>query len=106
MHATKTTINHKGILLDLIIYITIMFLIRKVYSENVHFLANGLFWSFTTLAVASWRMRARNVTWKEIGLRKPENIKKTLLVSIGILITTVVFIVGFNILKDSLAFFP
>ncbi len=97
-------INHKGFLFDLIIYITVMFLIREVYFEEVHFLVNGLFWSFSTLIIATWRMKVRNISWKDLGLRKPKNIKKTLLVSVGILIATVLSIVLFNIIKDSLPF--
>ena len=97
--------NHKGYLFDLIIYIAVMFSIREVTIPNTSFLVTGLFWSFTTLIVASWRMKVRNVSWKDIGLRKPENIKKTLLISIGILIATVLSIVLFNIIKDSLPFF-
>lgn len=98
------TTNRKGFLFDLIIYITVMFLIREIYFPNVDFLVNGLFWSFSTLVIATWRMRARNISWKDLGLRKPESIKKTLLVSIGILIATVLSIVIFNIIKDSLPF--
>lgn len=97
-------INHKGFLFDLIIYITVMFLIREVYFEEVHFLVNGLFWSFSTLIIATWRMKVRNISWKDLGLRKPKNIQKTLLVSVGILIATVLSIVVFNIIKDSLPF--
>lgn len=97
-------INHKGFLFDLIIYITVMFLIREVYFQEVHFLVNGLFWSFTTLIIATWRMRARNISWKDLGLRKPENIKKTLLISIGILIATVLSIMFFHMIKGFLPF--
>lgn len=96
--------NHKGILFDLIIYISVMFLVREVYFEEVDFLANGLFWSCSTLVIATWRMTVRNISWKDLGLRKPKNIKKTLLVSVGILIATVLSIVLFNIIKDSLPF--
>ena len=42
-------INHKGFLIDLIIYISVMFLVRELYIPKVGFIANGLFWSFTTL---------------------------------------------------------
>jgi CAAX protease family protein len=98
------TINHKGFLFDLIIFITVMFLIREIYFTNVHFLVNGLFWSFSTLVIATWRMRARNISWKDLGLRKPESIKKTLLISIGILIATVLSIMFFHMIKDYLPF--
>ena len=97
-------VNYKGFLFDLIIYITVMFLIRKVYFQEVGFITNGLFWSFTTLVIAMWRMKVRNVTWKELGLRKPDNIVKTLGVSALILATTMISLVAFNILIDYLPF--
>ena len=56
--------NYRGFLFDLIIYISVMFLVREIYIPKVGFIANGLFWSFTTLVVATWRMKVRNVTWK------------------------------------------
>ncbi|WP_456438218.1 CPBP family intramembrane glutamic endopeptidase [Psychroserpens sp.] len=97
-------INHKGFLFDLIIYISVMFLIRKIYFPNIGFIINGLFWSFSTLIIATWRMKARNVTWKDLGLRKPESFKKTLFVIIGILIAIVLSIMAFEMIKDYLPF--
>lgn len=94
--------DFKGFLIDLIIYISIMFLIREVYIPKFGFLANGLFWSLTTLVVATWRMRVRNVTWKELGLRKPKSILKTLGVSILILVVVVISMLAFEIIKDNL----
>ncbi|WP_109301408.1 CPBP family intramembrane glutamic endopeptidase [Aquimarina sp. AU474] len=96
--------NQRGFLFDLIIYISIMFLIREIYFPKVGFIVNGLFWSFSTLIIATWRMRVRNISWKDIGLRKPENIKRTLLISIGILVVTVLSIMFFHIIKDYLPF--
>jgi hypothetical protein len=96
--------NYKHFLVDIVIYIAVMFLVREIYFKEVNFLINGLFWSFSTLIIATWRMKVRGVTWKDLGLRKPKSIKKTLLVSIGILIATVLSIVFFNIIKDALPF--
>ena len=96
--------NYKGFLIDLIIYISIMFLVREIYIPKVGFIANGLFWSFTTLVVATWRMKARGVSWKELGLRKPENFLKTFGVSAIILVTVMVSIITFEIIKDHLPF--
>jgi hypothetical protein len=70
--------NFKGFLFDLIIYISIIFLVRELTIPHIGFLANGLFWSFTALIVATWRMRARHVSWKELGLRKPKVFSKRL----------------------------
>ena len=96
--------NYKGILLDLAIYIPVMFLVREVYFQNVGFLVNGLFWSFSTLIVATWRMKVRGVTWKELGLSKPKNFKTTLLVTGFILVLTPVSIITFELIKDQLPF--
>jgi len=96
--------NYKGFLFDLVIYISIMFLIREIYIPKVGFIANGLFWSFTTLIVATWRMKVRSVTWKELGLRKPDNLWKTLGIAALILATTMISLIAFNIFKDHLPF--
>ena len=96
--------NYTGILFDLVIYLFIMFLIREVYIPKVGFIANGLFWSFTTLVIAMWRMKVRNVSWKELGLRKPDNFGKTLGIAALILLTTVISLIGLNLLIDQLPF--
>lgn len=94
----------KDFFLDLAIYISVMFLIREIYFPNVGFLANGLFWSFSTLIIASWRMKVRGVTWKELGLCKPESYKKTLAVTAFILLSIPVSIIIFELIKDQLPF--
>jgi len=95
-------IKHTGFFVDLVLYIAVMFLVRELYIPNVGFIINGLFWSFTTLIVASWRMKVRGITWNDLGLRKPKSLKKTILTSGLILITTIIAIVGFNIIQDHL----
>ncbi len=96
--------NTKGILFDLVLYISVMFLVREIYFPNIGFIANGLFWSFTTLVVAMWRMKARGITWKDLGLCKSKSIKKTILALGFILVFVPVSIVIFEIIKDSLPF--
>ncbi len=96
--------NYKGFLIDLILYISVMFLIRELYIPKVGFLANGLFWSFTTLAVATWRMKVRSVTWTELGLRKPKKFGKTIGVSVLILAAVLISLISFEVLKDQLPF--
>jgi hypothetical protein len=100
----KNPTNHKGFLFDLIIYISVMFLIREIYFPSVGFIINGLFWSLSTLVVATWRMKVRNISWKDLGLRKPQSFKKTLFVTIGILIAIVLSIMAFELIKDYLPF--
>ena len=90
-------------LFDLVIYISVMFLIREVYFSQVGFIANGLFWSLTTLVVANWRMHARGLSWKDLGICKPENYKSALFATVFILGFTVISIILFQILKEQFA---
>lgn len=89
-------------LLDLLIYLSIMFLIREVYFSQLNFIANGLFWSFSTLLTATVLMRARQSSWKEIGLLKPTSYKKSLLATVFIFAFTILSILIFQSLKDQL----
>jgi hypothetical protein len=89
-------------LFDLIIYISIMFLIREVYFSQFNFITNGLFWSFSTLLTATILMRLRKCSWKEIGLLKPTNFKKSLFATVFIFVFTIISILIFQTLKDQL----
>ncbi|SHH63534.1 CPBP family intramembrane glutamic endopeptidase [Winogradskyella jejuensis] len=97
-------INYKGFVFDIILYLSVMFLIREFYFSQLPFIANGLMWSLSTLIIAIWRMKARNITWKDIGLRKPENLLKTLLTTIGILIAIPILIIVFQLIQNLLPF--
>lgn len=91
-----------GFMLDLTIYISIMFLIREIYFSQFNFITNGLFWSLTTLLTATVLMRVREVSFKEIGLFKPINYKKSLFATVFIFAFTIISILIFQILKDKL----
>ena len=89
---------------DLVIYLSAMFLVREVYFSEIGFIANGLLWSLTTLAVATWRMKVRGVTWKQLGLCRPKNYKVALIATVSILGLAVISIVLFEVLKDQFPF--
>lgn len=101
---TSKQINYKGFLFDITLYIAVMFLIRKVYFSQLPFIANGLMWSFSTLMIAFWRMKVRNITWKDLGFRKPENLLKTALVTSGILIAIPILIMVFQQIQNMASF--
>ena len=88
---------------DIALYLSVAFLIREVYFQSLGFMANGLFWSFTGLVVVAWRMKARRVTWAELGLCKPAPIKRAAMATIFILGMAIGSIIIFEILKDQLA---
>ena len=87
-------------LVDLVLYLSVMFLIREIYFPSLGFIANGLFWSLTTFVVATWRMRARGVSWVDLGLRNPGNVKRVMVATVSILGMAIASIVIFEILKD------
>jgi len=96
--------NYKGFLFDLLLYLAVMFLVREVYFSKLPFIANGLMWSISTFIVATWRMRVRHITWKDLGLKKPENTWKTIGVTALILGATLFSLIAFNIIIDHLPF--
>ncbi|WP_298901750.1 CPBP family intramembrane glutamic endopeptidase [uncultured Psychroserpens sp.] len=97
--ATDQT-NSKGYLLDLVIYIAIMFLIRETSIPNTYYLVTGFLYSGTTLIAATWLMKRRGVTWKSIGLRRPKDIPKTVLIAGGLFITIIAMLLVFNVIQD------
>ena len=99
---TSKQINYKGFLFDILLYLAVMFLIREVYFSQLPFILNGLMWSFSTLIITIWRMKVRNITWKDLGLRKPKSLLKTLLVTIGILIAIPILIIVFQQIQNIL----
>ncbi len=94
----------RAFFIDLVIYLSAMFLIREVYFSEIGFIANGLLWSFTALAVATWRMKARGVSWRDLGLCRPKNYKVALIATVSVLGLAVMSIVLFQVMKDQLAF--
>ncbi|NRB82586.1 MAG: CPBP family intramembrane metalloprotease [Winogradskyella sp.] len=96
--------KYKGFLFDIILYLAVMFLIREIYFSKLPFIANGLMWSFSTLIVALWRMKVRNITWRDLGLQKPDNLLKSVLVTCGILIAIPILIIVFKQIQNLLPF--
>ena len=81
---------------DLTIYISVMFIIRELYFSQYNFITNGLFWSFSTLVVASILMRMRGVSWSELGLCKPQNYNKVFFASVFIFAFTIISIIALH----------
>lgn len=99
MKSSHEKIDYKGFFFDVILYLTVMFVVREIYFSELPFIANGLMWSLSTLIVASWRMKVRNITWRDLGLRKPKSLLKTVLITIGILIAIPISIIAFQQLQ-------
>ena len=85
--------------IDLVIYLSAMFLVREVYFSEIGFIANGLLWSFTTLALATWRMKARGVSWKDLGLCRPKDYKVALIATAAVLGMAIISVVSLRLCK-------
>jgi hypothetical protein len=79
-----------------------MFLVRLVYFPSIGFMFNGLLWSLSTLAFATWRIRVRGIAWSDLGLRRPANMKTAAIAGAAILGMAVGSIVLFQIVLDQL----
>ena len=101
--APSSNTKSGAFLVDLVLYLAVMFLVREIYFPRFGFIANGLFWSLTTLVVATWRMRARGISWADLGLRKPRSVKRVVVATASILGMAIASIVIFEILKDQFA---
>ncbi|WP_272149255.1 CPBP family intramembrane glutamic endopeptidase [Tenacibaculum aiptasiae] len=93
--------NQLSYLLDLIIYISIMFLIRETYIPNTHYLVTGFLYSGTTFIVATWQMHRRGVTWKSIGLKRPKNIPLTILKAGLLFLAIIATFIIFKFIQES-----
>lgn len=89
--------------IDIALFLTVVFLIREVYFQSLGFMANGLFWSLTGLVVVAWRLKARRVTWAELGLCRPDHLKRAVRATIIILGMAIGSLIIFEILKDQFA---
>lgn len=108
MQTLQTTSNLKPTkaLIDLIIFLSVMFLMREVYIDSLGLWGNTLLRSFATVGVATILLYFRKESWKDMGLVKPNNYLKAIGVAVIILVGTVVSIMIFEGLLRELLFGP
>lgn len=87
--------------LDLLIFLSVMFLVRLVEFDFWGFWGNTLFRSITTVGVASFLLYIRKQSWKDLGLVKPDKLSRALVATVIALVGTIVSIMIFEIfLRD------
>ena len=91
-------------LIDLAIFLTVMFLVREISIDSLGFWGHALFKSITTVGVATLLLYYRKQSWKNLGLTKPDHYLKSLGVAVIILIGTVVSIMIFEMFVRDLLF--
>lgn len=106
MNSTKQTEQVKPLhaLIDLTIFLSVMFLVREIKIDNLGFWGYSLFKSFTTVGVATLLLYYRKQSWKDLGLTKPDHYWKALGITAIILVGTVVSIMIFEIFLRDLLF--
>lgn len=91
-----------ALVIDIVLYLAVMFLIREVYFSEFGFIANGLFWSLCSLLIASWRMKVRGVSWQMLGLCMPKNWLLSLIAIPAVIVMTLGSIILFQVVKSNL----
>lgn len=91
-------------LIDLAIFLSVMFLVREIRIESLGFWGYSLFKSIVTVGVATLLLYYRKQSWKDLGLTKPDHLLKTLGVAAVVLIGTVVTMMIFEIFVRDLLF--
>ena len=87
-------------LLDLIIFLTVMYLVRTVYIDSIGFWGNALFRSVSTVGTATVLLYVRKQSWKNLGLTKPDNLWRMLIIAAITMGATVGTMIIFEVLKD------
>ncbi len=91
-------------LIDLAIFLSVLFLVREFSIDSLVFWGDALFKSLTTVGVATLLLYYRKQSWKNLGLTKPDHFLKSLGVAAIILIGTVVSMMIFEIFVREILF--
>jgi membrane protease YdiL (CAAX protease family) len=84
-------------LVDLTIFLTVMFFVRTIQIESIGFWGNTLFRSISTVGVATVLLYYRKQSWRDLGLTNPDKYLKMLGVVAITLVGTVISIMLFEI---------
>lgn len=98
---TSSQIKPLQALIDLFIFLSVMFLAREVHIEQIGFWGNTLMRSFATVGTATALLYFRKQSWKNLGLTKPNNIWKMLGIVAITFIATIVSIMVYKIISPS-----
>ena len=82
---------------DLIIFLSVMFVVRSIHFESIGFWGNTLFNSVSTVGVATLLLYIRKRSWRSLGLSRPDNFVKMLGIVAVTLVATVVSFMAFEI---------
>lgn len=84
-------------LIDLILFLGLMFFVRTIYFESLGFWGNAIFKTTSTVGLATLLLYLRKQSWKDLGLTKPKNIWRLLIVAGITLAATVLVMIIFQL---------
>ena len=94
---TKPIVGPWKALIDLIIFLSIMFFVRTIHFESLGFWGNTIFKTAATVGAATFLLYYRKQSWKDLGLIKPDKFLKMLGIVAITLVGTVISIMLFEI---------
>lgn len=103
-NSQKKSIRPLDALIDLILFLSVMFLVREIQIDSLGPWGYTLFKSFTTVGLATLLLYLRKQSWKDLGLTKPNHLLKSLGVAVIILVGTIVSILIFEAFLRDLIF--
>lgn len=84
-------------LIDLSLFLALMFFVRTIHIESLGFWGNAIFKSVTTVGLATLLLYLRKQSWKDLGLTKPASYRRLFVISAITLIGTIISIMIFQI---------
>lgn len=84
-------------LIDLALFLGLMFFVRTIHFESLDFWSNALFKSIATVGTATALLYLRKQSWKDIGLTKPKNYGRLFIIVAVTLAGTILTMMVFQI---------
>jgi membrane protease YdiL (CAAX protease family) len=91
-------------LVDLIVFLAVMFFIRTIYFPGIGFWGNVLANSIATIGIATLLLYYRGQSWKNMGLVKPKKLLMVLVIAAATFVATIGAIMFFEIFLRDLLF--
>ncbi|MEO9871401.1 CPBP family intramembrane glutamic endopeptidase [Ekhidna sp.] len=83
-------------LIDLTLFLSLIFFVRTIHIENLGFWGFSIFKSISTVGLATLLLYYRKQSWKSLGLTKPGSYRRMLLTIAATLVGTIVSVTLFG----------
>lgn len=94
---TTHQVSPLSALIDLILFLGLMFFVRTLYFESLGFWGNAIFKSVSTVGLATLLLYFRKQSWKDLGLTRPKNYGRLVIIVGATLAGTIITMLIFQI---------